>query len=108
MPVYDRFESDIVLFPADTVHTLLELRAFVRDIEITAATHSSGQHPADENAHHYMRVKAIAAANVIPAARRLLEAAGGDAPSDSEVALFPIGELPDLLSPAFPNASRNT
>jgi hypothetical protein len=106
MPVYDRFESDIILFPADTVQTLLELRAFVRDIETTAITHSSEKHPADENAHHYVRLKAAAAANLIPPIRRLLEDAGGHSPVDAEVELYPQGKLPPLSAPAFPNAAK--
>lgn len=106
MPVHDRFESELLLFPARTAHVLLELRAYVRDIESTAATFSSGQHAADEDAHHYMRLKAIAAANLVPRAKVVLEAMGGESPIDPEVDLYPRGELPVLVEPAFPNAAR--
>ena len=105
MPVFDNFASDLTLFEAPATHALLELRAFVRDIENSAALFADERSKPDERANHYMRLKAIAAANLIPKVRTLLEAAGGIAPPDPHVDVYPTGKLPPLLDPAFPNAS---
>jgi len=105
MPVYDRFESDILLFPAETAHLLLELRSFVRDIENTAEYFAGGKNVPDQKAHHYMRSKAAFAANLVPRIKRVLQEAGGLSPADPPVEVYESGELPALLPPAFPNAA---
>jgi hypothetical protein len=105
MPVYDRFESDVLLFPIETTQLLLELRAFVRDIELIAALRKDGEQ-SDRRAHHYVRLKASGAANLIPRIKRVLEAAGGVAPADPPIESYDIDELPPLMAPAFPNAAR--
>ena len=105
MPVYDRFESDVLLFPSETAHLLIELRSFVRDIELTTAQRKDGV-KADARAHHYIQLKAAAAANSIPRIKRLLENAGGCSPADPPVESFARGELPALVAPAFPNATN--
>jgi hypothetical protein len=104
--VFDRFASDLTLFDSPTTHALLELRGYVRDIENTADLFAGERGTADERANHYMRLKAIGAANCIPEVKRLLEAAGGIAPLDPKVDRYRAGELPPLVDPAFPNASN--
>jgi hypothetical protein len=104
MPVFDRFQSDLVLFDANTTQVLLELRAFIRDIENSADLFARDGTAINERAHHYMRLKAIGAANLIPIAKDLLEGAGGKSPVDPKVALYTVGKLPPLDDPAFPNA----
>jgi hypothetical protein len=106
MPVFDRFEADLVYFDPQTTHVLLELRGFVRDIENTAELLRRDKGPVDEKANHYMQLKAIAAANLVPRVKKSLEAAGGTAPLDPEVEVYPAGELPSLGKPAFPNAAK--
>lgn len=106
MPVYDRFEGDLLLLPPAVAHTLLELRSFVRDIELSAANAASGRYPVDESAHRYMRLKATLAANAVPKARVALESVGGQPPVDWEVESLPARETLELAEPAFPNAAR--
>ena len=106
MDVFDGFESDLPFFDPTTTHALLELRGYVRDIEHTADTIATGRGKADEKANHYMRLKASAAANCIPKAVELLEAAGGIRPLDPKLDRYGIDQLPPLLDPAFPNASN--
>jgi hypothetical protein len=106
MPVFDQFASDVLLFKSPATHALLELRGFIRDIENTAELFVGERGTADERANHYMRLKAIAAANLIPRVTKLLEAAGGVFPPDPEVGWYPTGKLPQLVDPAFPNASN--
>jgi hypothetical protein len=106
MPVFDHFASDLILFDPTASHALLELRGYIRDIENTADLFAGERGTADERANHYMRLKAIAAANLIPKVRKLLEVAGGIPPADPRVDLYPTGKLPPLVGPAFPNASN--
>lgn len=106
MPVFDRFESDLPLFDASTTHVLLELRGYVRDIENSADLLAGDRSAVNEKAHHYMRLKATGAANLLPKVARALESAGGIAPLDPKVDLYPTGELPPLVDPAFPNATN--
>lgn len=106
MPVFDRFESDLPLFDPSTTHALLELRAYVRDIENSADLLAGDRSAVTERAHHYMRLKATGAANVLPEVVRALKSAGGIAPLDPKVDLYPTGELPQLVDPAFPNAAN--
>lgn len=106
MPVYDRFVPDLLLFPPETVHTLLELRAFVRDIELSASQFNARAEVIGVRAHEYMRGRATMAANVIPRVRVALEAAGGEPPVDWEVETLRPGVKLELVDPAFPNAAR--
>jgi hypothetical protein len=106
MDVFDGFESDLPLFDPATTHALLELRGYIRDIEHTADTIVTGRGRADETVRHYMRLKAVSAANCIPKVVKLLVSAGGIAPLDPKVDLYTTGKLPALLEPAFPNASN--
>lgn len=106
MPVFDHFASDLILFDSSATHALLELRGYIRDIENTADLFAGERGTADKRANHYMQLKAIAAANLIPKVAQLLEAAGGIAPPDPKVDTYPTGRLPALVEPAFPNASN--
>ena len=105
MPVYDHFENDVLLFPAETARLLIELRSFIRDLELTAALRKDGE-PSDARAHHYVQLKATAAANIIPRVKRSLEEAGGVPPADPPIETFTVGELPSLIAPAYPNAAN--
>jgi hypothetical protein len=106
MPVYDRLVGDLMLLPADVAHTILELRSYVRDIELSAVTFASGKHQIDNSAHEYMRNRATLAANLIPKARDALVSVGGQPPVDWEVESLPPGTTLELAEPAFPNALR--
>jgi hypothetical protein len=106
MPVYDTLVGEILLFSPDSVHALLELRAYVRDIELSASMFTGKPQTIGNKAHAYVRAKAAMAANVIPKAKALLESEGGQPPVDWEVEqLLPGTEL-ELGEPAFPNAAR--
>lgn len=106
MPVYDRFVTDLILFSPETLHTLLELRAFVRDLELSAALFTHKPSVVGENAHEYIRAKATMAANLIPRAKVALEAAGGLPPADWEIEFVKPGVKLELADPAFPNAAK--
>jgi hypothetical protein len=106
MPVYDQFPNEVLLLPPDAAHTILELRSYVRDIELTAANVAGGRDPVTDKTHDYMRLKATLAANLILKARETLEKIGGKAPVDWEVETLPPGEKLELSKPAFPNAAR--
>lgn len=58
--VYDRFEGELVLFDSDVTAPILHFRAFIRDIETSRENVVSGRAGANEEAHHYFRVKAAA------------------------------------------------
>jgi hypothetical protein len=106
MPVYDQFAGELLLFSPDAVHTLMELREFVRDIELSANLFTGKPGVIGEKAHEYMRSKAAMAANRIPGAKEALEAAGGRPPVDWEVEHVQVGTKIALDQPAFPNAAK--
>ena len=106
MPVYDRFAGELLLFPPDAVHALLELREFVRDLELSAALFANTPGMISGKAHEYVRAKAAMAANRIPAAKELLERSGGQSPVDWELEYVRPGTKLALGEPAFPNAAR--
>lgn len=105
MPVYDRFVQELVLFPPEPVHVLLELRGFVREVELSASLFSTKPEVIGEKAHEFVRAKATLAANLIPAAKSALEAAGGTSPVDWEIQFIRRGVGLELVPPAFPNAA---
>jgi len=105
MPVYDRLQGEVLLLSTAVAQNILELRSYVRDIELTAANVASGKHPVIEETHAYVRLKATLAANLILRVREGLEGVGGKAPVDWEVETLPPGKTLELGNPAFPNAT---
>ena len=77
MPVHDRFEAELLLFPAQSLQVLLSLRAWVRDMEHAFATFHEPNATIDDRANQYMRGRAIGAANLIPVAVDVLKKCGG-------------------------------
>jgi hypothetical protein len=106
--VQDRFQADLVLFKPQTLRMLLELRGLLRDIEVSRETLERSQEPIDDHAHHYFRVRASFAAQLIPMLKGMLEREGGAAPQDSPVVVLRYPQLPDLPPPAFPDAAGDT
>ena len=99
--VQDQFQADFILFKPRTLRTLLHLRGMIRDMELSQETLQRIPEAIDDSAHHYFRVRAIFAAQLIPTLKGMLEREGATAPEDWPViAVYP--QLPDLPPPAFP------
>jgi hypothetical protein len=106
--VQDRFQADLVLFKPQTLRTLLELRGLIRDIEVSRDTLQGSLDTLDDKAHHFFRVKASFAAQLIPKLKGMLEREGATVPSDSPVVVLRYPQLPELPPPAFAEAMEDT
>ena len=106
--VYDRFAHDVVLFEPETARRLLEFRGLIRDMEVSRETISNLSIIPDEKGHHYFRVKATFAAQLLPELRTLLEKEGGVVPTESPYQTVRYPELPPLQPPAFPGKGEIT
>lgn len=106
--VYDRFAHDVVLFEPETARRLLEFRGLIRDMEVSRETINKLGIEPDEKGHHYFRVKATFAAQLLPGLRTLLEKEGGVVPTESPLQTVRYPELPPLQLPAFPGTDETT